>query len=41
VAIAKIDRLARPRLAALQTTGVVVGGLAGWVEVGLAGGGWE
>ena len=35
VALATIVRVERPRIDALRTTGTVVGGLAGWVAMGL------
>jgi len=41
VAIARIDSVARRRVDGLKTAGVVVASLAGWIAVGLAGGGLE
>lgn len=36
-----IERVERPRLDGLRTAAVVVGGLAAWITLGLAGGGLE
>ena len=41
VAIARIDSVARRRVNGLKTAGVVVASLAGWIALGLAGGGLE
>jgi hypothetical protein len=41
VSMARIERVARPRVDGLRTAGAVVGGLAGWIALGLAAGGWE
>jgi hypothetical protein len=41
IALAAIERVERPRLDRVRTAGAVVGGLAGWVTLGLLGGGWE
>jgi hypothetical protein len=41
IALAAIERVERPRLDGVRTAGAVVGGLAGWVTLGLLGGGWE
>ena len=41
VAIARIDSIARPRVDGRKTAGVVVASLAGWIALGVAGGGLE
>lgn len=41
IALPAIERLERPRLDGVRTAGAVVGGVAGWVTLGLLGGGWE
>jgi hypothetical protein len=41
LAVARIERVARPRVDGLRTAGAVVGGVATWIALGLAGGGWE
>jgi hypothetical protein len=41
LALGTIERLQRPRLDGMRTAGAVVGGLAGWITLGLLGGGGE
>ena len=36
-----IDRVQRPRLDGLRTGATVMGSVAGWIALGLLGGGWE
>jgi hypothetical protein len=41
VAVREIERAARPRVDAARTTGAVLGGMAGWIALGLAVGAGE
>jgi hypothetical protein len=41
IALRLIERLERPQLDGVRTLGAVVRGVAGWISLGLLGGGWE
>jgi hypothetical protein len=41
IALHKIDKLERPRLDASRTAATVLGSVAGWITLGLLGGGLE
>jgi hypothetical protein len=41
IALHTIDKLERPRLDAWRTAATILGGVAGWITLGLVGGGLE